>query len=65
MFEVPVYVAVILLLPSGNEDVDRLAFPFARLTVPRSDGPLLNVTVPTGTVVGDLTTAAGRAFPLA
>jgi hypothetical protein len=57
MLEVPLYVAVTVLVPAGKADVIRLALPPARFTVPSVVVPAVNVTVPTGTTVGDFTVA--------
>jgi hypothetical protein len=57
MLGVPLYVAVIVLVPLGSAEVDRLALPPARLTVPRLAVPSVNVTVPAGATVEDLTVA--------
>ncbi len=62
MLEVPLYVAVTVVFPAGNAEVVRLALPPDRLTVPRVVVPAVNVTVPTGTTVGDLTVALKTTF---
>ena len=62
MLEVPLYVAVTVVFPAGNANVVRLALPPARLTVPSVVVPAVNVTVPTGTTVGDLTVALNVTF---
>ena len=46
-----------MLLPTGKVAVLRLALPPARFTVPRTTEPEVNVTVPVGVVVGDVTVA--------
>src|SRR5262245_51936265 len=57
MLDVPLYVAVTVVVPTGKADVVRLALPFARLTVPSVVVPAVNVTLPTGTTVGERTLA--------
>ena len=56
------YVAVTEFVPAGTADVVRLAFPPDRLAVPSVVLPVVNVTVPIGTVVGDLTVAVNFTF---
>jgi hypothetical protein len=53
---------VTVVVPAGKADVVRLALPPARLTVPSVVVPVVNVTVPTGTTVGDLTVAVNFTF---
>jgi len=57
MLEAPLYVAVTVVIPAGKADVVRLALPPERLIVPSVVIVAVNVTVPMGTVVGDLTVA--------
>lgn len=62
MLEVPLYVAVTVVVPAGKAAVVRLALPPARLTVPSVVVAVVNVTVPTGMTVGDLTVALKITF---
>jgi len=62
MFEVPLYKAVTVVAPAGRVETVNFAFPPARLTVPKVPDAIVNVTVPTGTVVGDVTVAVNFTF---
>ena len=62
MLEVPLYVAVTVVVPAGKADVIRLALPPARLPLPSVFVPAVNVTVPIGTTVGELTIALNFTF---
>jgi hypothetical protein len=62
MLGVPLYVAVTVVVPAGNADVIRLSLPPARPTVPSVVVPEVNVTVPIGTTVGELTIALNFTF---
>ena len=48
---------VTVVWPAGSVDVEMLAFPFPRFTVPKTVVPAVKVTDPVGTTVADCTTA--------
>jgi len=53
----PPYLAVIRFDPAGNVDVENVATPPLKATVPSAVIPLLNVTFPTGVPTAALTVA--------
>ena len=57
MFDVPLYVAVTLSLPTGRVAVVNFAFPPLSVIVPSVWPPLVKVTVPVGLVVTLVTVA--------
>ena len=62
ILEVPLYVAVTVVVPAGKAAVVKMAFPPDRLTVPSVVVAVVNVTVPIGRVVADLTAAVNLTF---
>ena len=54
MLEVPLYVAVTVVLPAGKVEIVRLALPAFKLAVPNGPAAVVNVTVPTGTTVSEV-----------
>src|SRR3978361_161242 len=53
----PLYVALRLWLPAGNEGVVKVATPALSVPVPRVAAPFLNVTVPLGVPAEEVTVA--------
>ena len=57
MFELPANVAVTVVDPSGNDEIESEALPWTICAVPNTIFPAVKVTGPVGFTVGDVTFA--------
>jgi len=57
IFELPEYVALTVVDPTGSEDVVNVAFPLTSWPVPKTVVPAVKVTGPVGVTVGDVIVA--------